>query len=271
MIHNDSYYPFIWFIWFIWCILLDALFYSFLIFSSSAGCTLPWNHFKMRGKKSRTNERWKLSNLGVLRLFKTQEEDEWLGQILAIQVSFLRICANEIQSQHVNTKQTEGTSAKVKSELFSCPGIHCCTFTNFNKLRWNVRSLRYDVGFSMHTSGLQSIASRWIGRHINPGNIRFRSTDQVSQPGLLHGSIVSFFLLLRVLKLYFWGAVRTWVYLSNWNSRDIWQHNWVPPLLCPEGQNVQKVRRIVNLGCHLTPCKLYLGFSMYFFWCQKCW
>lgn len=101
--------------------------------------------------------------------------------------------ANEIQWQHVNAKQTEGTSAKVKSELFSCPGIHCCTFTNFNKLRWNVRSLRYDVGFSMHTSGLQSIASRWIGRHINPGNIRFRSTDQVSQPGLLHGSIVSFF------------------------------------------------------------------------------
>lgn len=136
-----------------------------------------------RWTKSWTNERWKLSNLGVLRLFKTQEEDEWLGQILAaIEVSFLRICANEIQWQHVNAKQTEGTSAKVKSELFSCPGIHCCTFTNFNKLRWNVRSLRYDVGFSMHTSGLQSIASRWIGRHINPGNIRFRSTDQVSQP-----------------------------------------------------------------------------------------
>lgn len=58
---------------------------------------------------------------------------------------------------------------------------------------------------------------------------------------------------LRVMKLSFLGAARTWVYLSNWNSRDIWQHNWVPPLLCPEGQNVQKVRRIVNLGCHLLP------------------
>lgn len=95
---SSIYRIWIWFILFILSIhmihiihmiQMDALCYSFLIFSSSAGCTLPLYHFKMRGKKSRTNERWKLSNLGLLRLFKTQEEDEWLGQILAIEVSFL--------------------------------------------------------------------------------------------------------------------------------------------------------------------------------------
>ena len=179
--------------------------------------------------------------------------------------------ANEIQWQHVNAKQTEGTSAKVKSELFSCPGIHCCTFTNFNKLRWNVRSLRYDVGFSMHTSGLQSIASRWIGRHINPGNIRFRSTDlSVTTRSFARKHCEFFFFASSRFEALIFGCGED---MSLPEQLELTRHlatQLGSSFALPRGAKCSESQTYCESRLP-TPCKLYLGFCMYFFWCQKCW